>query len=481
MRSLPLRTQLVIAGLLLAFLAAGLGISYQARKRHDAALQRAYQEDLLVLSELPRLRGRLRQLDFAADKYLLTGDENWLPTRDVALKGIRSDLADLDKMLVDPHEKLVLTQLRGQFESYLSRQQLFMARRKAGTLTRPEAEAFAASKRSIEDIVDLVMTMKDVSLEELQDSRERADAAERDTFFLILCAGLSAAIAAALALTLLVIRPVHLLSRTARDWQFGEPWPRLQGPASPEIVELNGRMRELAARLNEQFQLRSQLVSLASHEFNNALSVLSNVAYLLEETENDRGNPNRGHYYVMLHSHVKALTAVVNNLLNLGRMESGRFAVSPRRMELRTVIQEAVERLELLATRKKQEIIVRFPEKIAAAEADPEALSLAATNLLTNAIKYTPELGRITVSLAEHEGRVRVSFADTGIGIAPEDQKKIMEGYYRAPEGKAAAKGFGLGLSLTRQILEAHDSKLEVESAPGKGSTFFFDLKAWKA
>lgn len=481
MKRLSLRTQLVVAGLLLAFLAAGVSVSWRVRRVNDAALQRAYEEDLLVLSELPRLRGRLRQLDFAADKYLLTGDENWLPTRDVALKGVRSDLADLDKTLIDPHEKRVLSQLREQFESYLSRQKRFMLRRQAGALTAAEAEAFTTSKRSIEDIVDLVMTMKDVSVEELQESRRRAEVSARATFILVLTSGFGAAAAITLALSLLVVRPVLDLERRVREWQFGEPWPELKGPAGPEIVELDRRMGELAARLNEQYQLRSQVVSLASHEFNNALSVLSNVAYLLEETEKDRGKPNRSHYYVMLNSNLKALTAVVNNLLNLGRLESGRFALSPRRVEIRTVLEEAVERLELLAQRKKQKIVVQIPNELAAAEADPEALSLVATNLLTNAIKYTPESGRITVTVVEREGGLRVAFADTGIGIAPEDQKKIMEGYYRAPEGKAAAKGFGLGLSLTRQIIEAHDSKLEVVSSPGNGSTFFFDLRTWKA
>jgi signal transduction histidine kinase len=98
------------------------------------------------------------------------------------------------------------------------------------------------------------------------------------------------------------------------------------------------------------------------------------------------------------------------------------------------------------------------------------------SNLIGNAIKYTPKGGQVTVSLETVTEGVRVKVRDTGIGIAPEDQQTVFSGFYRTPEGKTQAKGYGLGLMVSRQILESHGSALKLESQPGKGSRFYFDL-----
>lgn len=120
-----------------------------------------------------------------------------------------------------------------------------------------------------------------------------------------------------------------------------------------------------------------------------------------------------------------------------------------------------------------------IPSDAPPALADPEALQLVATNLIGNAVKYTPDGGRVTAGVSvEPDGRLRVFVTDSGIGIAPEDRERILTGH-RTDEGKKAAKGFGVGLTIVKRVLDAHGARLEIDGAPGKGSRFSFVLPRW--
>jgi len=123
------------------------------------------------------------------------------------------------------------------------------------------------------------------------------------------------------------------------------------------------------------------------------------------------------------------------------------------------------------------ELKIEIPERLPPVKADPAALPLVVTNLLTNAFKYTKDGGAVALGAVKlPDGRVEIYVRDSGIGIAPAEQEKIFSGYYRTEAGKRAAKGFGVGLALSRMILEAHGSTLALDSAAGKGSRFSFLL-----
>jgi len=132
------------------------------------------------------------------------------------------------------------------------------------------------------------------------------------------------------------------------------------------------------------------------------------------------------------------------------------------------------------ATRKKLAVRLEAPEAELPCSGDPDALSLVVANLFTNAVKYTHEGGAVTLGArALPGGGAEIFVSDNGIGVAPEDREKIFDGYYRAEEGKREAKGFGVGLALSRMILEAHGTDLDLETELGKGSRFSFRLRAY--
>jgi two-component system phosphate regulon sensor histidine kinase PhoR len=143
---------------------------------------------------------------------------------------------------------------------------------------------------------------------------------------------------------------------------------------------------------------------------------------------------------------------------------------------MRSVARETLLLLQPLIESKKLRLATDFPSTPVPVRADSEALSLIMSNLITNAVKYTPSGGSITIRIAVEPSGVLFSVADTGIGIAPQDMEKILSGSFRTEESRKVAKGFGIGLMLVRELVERHGSHLKIESAPGRGSRFYFHL-----
>jgi len=223
-------------------------------------------------------------------------------------------------------------------------------------------------------------------------------------------------------------------------------------------------------------RLKAELLSLVSHEFNNSLTSMGMALLLLRE--NDDAPDQRRRIYPVLERIHRILKTTVSNFLNQARMQSGRFQLDIKQCELRRVVRDTLDLMAPLSEQKELDLYLEFPEETIPVNADPDALALVMSNLIGNAIKYTPNKGRVTVRLkpADSEPEVEVSVEDTGIGIAAQDRDAIFAGFYRTREGKKEAKGFGMGLKICREILETHGSFLKVESEPGRGSRFYFRL-----
>lgn len=245
-------------------------------------------------------------------------------------------------------------------------------------------------------------------------------------------------------------------------------------------VSLIRRLRRINEREHELSELKSNMVSLVSHEFGNFLTTFNMALTLLKDSEAAGPSAQRQQCYATLDRVYEHLSAAVANFLNLNRLESGHFAPRLRQIPLRTVVHATISQLGPLIESKKVELRLDFPNETVPVKADPDALSVVMSNLIGNAFKYTPAGGVVTVRIALEPGSAHLSVSDTGIGIPKADQALIASGFYRAEGGRQVAKGFGVGLKVARELLESQGARLEIRSEPGRGSEFSFRLPLWE-
>ena len=238
-------------------------------------------------------------------------------------------------------------------------------------------------------------------------------------------------------------------------------------------------IRALTRRGQKAAALKSAMVHTVSHEFNNALTVIDAVIFMLEESELSKGNAARTSLYRTLDFQRKSLGRYVKNILNEARLDAGKFKIEKKPLDLRFLAGSSVSAMEELMRKKHISICLDLANGPGMVDADYEALSLVISNLVANAVKYTPEGGRIAVRLAPDEqkkSRLIFSIENSGLGIAGADIKKLKTEFFRTGEGQAAAEGFGLGLKICNDMLLLHDSSLEVKSELGKNACFYFSL-----
>jgi len=236
-------------------------------------------------------------------------------------------------------------------------------------------------------------------------------------------------------------------------------------------------IRTLLLREQRSAAVKSAMVHTVSHEFNNALTVIDAVIFLLEESEPKKSDAARTDLYRTLAYERSYLKRFVKNILNDARMEAGKFKIEKKPLLLQELVSSSAAAMEELMRKKNISFFLAMPDKADLVDADPEALALVVSNLLGNAVKYTPEGGSIAVRLAaEKAGHLTFCVENSGRGISVEDLERIKTEFFRTGEGQASAEGFGLGLKICNDMLLLHGSALEVKSEPGKNTSFCFSL-----
>jgi signal transduction histidine kinase len=224
--------------------------------------------------------------------------------------------------------------------------------------------------------------------------------------------------------------------------------------------------------LHEVQEQREDLVRMVSHDLRGPLtSVLGQaqmMAVLLERTGQD-GSLRRGAEAIV--TGAKRMNVMIQDLVDVARVESGQLDLKRAPVDLRPYVLELKQRL--VGVLDTDRIQVEIPENLSPVWADPDRLERVLTNLLSNGLKYSQAEVRVTADRAG--GEVRVSVSDRGAGIAPDDQAHLFERFYRA-KGTRKAEGLGLGLYITRMLVEAMAGRVWVESEVGEGSTFSFSL-----
>jgi len=257
------------------------------------------------------------------------------------------------------------------------------------------------------------------------------------------------------------------------------------GPISGRYLEVisctypsGGDARGLLLVLHDNTQavryqdLRKEFVANVSHELRTPLTVIKGfVETLLDSAQQDPSKTQR--YLATIGRHTQQLCNLVGDLLEISRIESQPDLPRRTEVDLGPVIKRAVELLVPAAQSRAQSLAVEVSPSLPRVIGNTDYLERAISNLVDNAIKYTPEGGRITVRGGEQNGFAVVEVADTGIGIPAEDLPRIFERFYRVDRSRSREMGgTGLGLSIVKHIAQAHGGSVEVQSTPGAGSTF---------
>lgn len=235
---------------------------------------------------------------------------------------------------------------------------------------------------------------------------------------------------------------------------------------------------EAFARLSGKGEIHpeAELLSIASHELRSPLTSVVGYAELLA-TQMDLSPATRKRAEE-IHSEALRMDRMVQELLDLSRLELGRRRVAVSRVDIRSVAERAVDNARMRTAKHDLQVVV--PAGLPSVKADEDAILEVLDNLLTNAINYSPEGGKITVSAENMADHIKISVSDEGIGI-PEDKKElIFNKFYRIDTPwKEQVEGTGLGLSLCRALVESLGGRIWVEGGKGTGSTFSFTLQAW--
>jgi signal transduction histidine kinase len=241
-----------------------------------------------------------------------------------------------------------------------------------------------------------------------------------------------------------------------------------------DVTDLAGRIEELSAlnaRLETMDKMRSELLTMVSHDLHTPLTAIKGSLEVLLK-ENIGVELARELLGIAL-KNVDRLFRLVSDILDLTRIESGRFRNRREPFDAMGSLRGAVDRLRPLAEERRIRLETRAPQGIAPISADGVRLEQVFANLLDNALKFTPPGGRIEVAMEEHPAELLVEVRDSGIGIPAEHLERIFDRFYRVPRtAETDVEGTGLGLSICKAVVEDHGGRIWAQSAPGEGSTF---------
>jgi signal transduction histidine kinase len=245
-----------------------------------------------------------------------------------------------------------------------------------------------------------------------------------------------------------------------------------------EIQEKSRELETANDRLKELDQLKSDFVSNVSHELRTPLTAIKGAVDLLLREVPGPLNENQTHYLSRVRSNTQHLAGLINDLLDLAKIEEGKVELKEVRVSVGGLVHEVMETVKPMAAEKPVLLEVKLPEPSVLVWADRDKVTQVLMNLVGNAIKFTPPQGMVTVSASRGGAEwAQVSVNDNGPGISAEECQKIFQKFYQVSEdGGAKPKGTGLGLAISKALVELHGGKIWVESEEGRGSTFSFTL-----
>ncbi len=291
-------------------------------------------------------------------------------------------------------------------------------------------------------------------------------------------AGIAAMLTAAVVSWLVssrIVRPIRQVAEASHHIAEGHYEQRLHSPSDDELGELVESFNRMAQKLAATEAMRQRLIGDVSHELKTPLASIKGYMEGLQ----DGVIPATPETFQLIYCEAERLQRLVHDLQELSRAEAGALALERQPHDLSELAATVIARLRPQFMDKGVSLTLQAPPRPLTVVVDRDRIEQVITNLLGNALQYTPQGGQVKVRVQRAEGRARLAVQDTGIGLAPEDLTRVFQRFYRVDKSRSrtGGGGSGVGLTIARHIVEAHAGRLWAESPGlGQGSTFILEL-----
>ena len=277
-----------------------------------------------------------------------------------------------------------------------------------------------------------------------------------------------------------IIRPVRQLAAAARDIREGRLDIRLAVGTSDELGSLQGEFNSMASRLKELDDLKTDFLAKITHDLRNPLGAVMGYAEVMLLGIRGPVSSEQQKCLKLMISNADYLSELINNILDVTKLEAGRMEYARTNCDLSGVVEPVVELMKVKADEYGVALVHDVPADFPQAEADPQALRRVLMNLVSNALKFTPQGGQVRVSASvESGGGLRMTVHDSGIGIPREKLPLLFSKFAQVHDRRdlpRQVRGTGLGLAICKEIVEGHGGRIWAESEPGRGTAFQFTI-----
>ncbi|GEL07041.1 HAMP domain-containing sensor histidine kinase [Salisediminibacterium halotolerans] len=271
-----------------------------------------------------------------------------------------------------------------------------------------------------------------------------------------------------------ITAPLRDMNEIALKLAKGDFSQTVKVSSQDEVGQLGETFNYMAAELNGLEEMRKDFIANVSHDLRSPLTSLK--GFLVALLDGTIPNEKREHYYTLMKDETDRVIKLVNDTLDMSKLENGQVELLIEPYNLTKQLQEIVTKLEPQLNKKSMRIIIEPKTTEFYAEADRDKIEQVLINLLQNAIQFSPKKSEVLVSIEEHTDELTVTIADNGQGIAEEDMPYIWERFSKADRSRTNKSGTGIGLSIVKSIIDLHGCEIRVESVEGSGTVFSFNL-----
>jgi signal transduction histidine kinase len=317
----------------------------------------------------------------------------------------------------------------------------------------------------------------------LIEENRRTYSSSRDLFLGVAVGAVALALLLGFVLAWSLVGPIERINRRLARIESGDFSRHVEvanrdelGALAANVNRMNDELRGLYKELESASAHKSEFLANMSHELRTPLNAIIGFTQVLQQKLFGEINEKQEEYLEDIHGSANHLLALINDVLDLSKVEAGQVELEKAPFSLREALERGVVMVRERATKGGVSLTLEPDPSVELVTADERRIRQVVFNLLSNAVKFTPAGGSVDVRSAQVNGEVLVSVADTGPGIALEDQERIFVEFQQTDLGQEQREGTGLGLALSRKLVELHGGRIWVESELGKGATFTFTL-----